>query len=98
MKGRPGDYWHQALDRLPLPDRLARIRAAGFAGLVLDRAALPDAGLAYDQALAALGAVDRIESRDGTLVVLPLARTRRDRRTLGAAALGGGPRILSGGG
>ena len=27
MKGRPGDYWHQALDRLSVPDRLARIRA-----------------------------------------------------------------------
>ena len=67
MKGRPGDYWHQALDRLPLPDRLARIRATGFAGLVLDRAALPDAGVAHDQALAALGAVDRFESRDATL-------------------------------
>ncbi len=77
MKGRPGDYWHQALARLSVPDQLTRIRASGFAGIVLDRAALPDAGLAHDQALAALGAVDRTESADGTLVFyrLPHAAT-----------------------
>ena len=68
MQGRPGDYWHLALNRLSVPDRLAKIRAAGFAGIVLDRAALTDAGLVHDQALAALGIVDRIESGDGTLV------------------------------
>jgi hypothetical protein len=67
MKGRPGDYWHQALDRLSHRDRLGRIRAAGFTGLVLDRAALPDRGLEHDQALTALGAIDRLESRDGSL-------------------------------
>jgi phosphoglycerol transferase len=78
MKGRPGDYWHQALDRLSLRDRLGRIRAAGFTGLVLDRAALPDGGLEHDRALAALGAVDRFESRDGSLVFyrLPDIRTQ----------------------
>jgi phosphoglycerol transferase len=77
MQGRPGDYWHLALNRLSLPDRLAKIRAAGFAGIVLDRAALADAGLVHDQALAALGIVDRIESGDGTLVFyrLPDAAT-----------------------
>ncbi len=67
MKGRPGDLWHQAVDRLPLPERVGRLQAAGFAGLVLDRAALPDAGRACDDALARLGAGDRIDSRDGTL-------------------------------
>jgi phosphoglycerol transferase len=67
MKGRPGDGWHQALNRLPLRDRLGTIGAAGFTGLVLDRAALPDRGLAHDQALAAFGAIDRFESRDGSL-------------------------------
>ena len=59
--------WHQAVDRLPLPERVGRLQAAGFAGLVLDRAALPDAGRACDDALARLGAGDRIDSRDGTL-------------------------------
>ena len=57
MKGRPGDLWHQAVDRLPLPERVGRLQAAGFAGLVLDRAALPDAGRACDDALARLAAV-----------------------------------------
>ena len=65
MKGRPGDYWHQALDRLSLPDRLAnqsdgirraRARPCGAAGC----------RVAHDQALAALGAVTG-SSRDATL-------------------------------
>jgi phosphoglycerol transferase len=67
MKGRPGDYWHQALHRLGLPERVRGLRVAGFTGLVLDRAALPEDGRTYDAALAELGAVDRIDSRDGTL-------------------------------
>ena len=69
---------------------------AFFAGIVLDRAALPDAGLAHDQALAALGAVDRIESGDGTLVFYRLPARGRGRARIGAAALGDGFRILSG--
>jgi phosphoglycerol transferase len=67
MKGRQGDRWHRAIDRLPLQQRVARLRALGFAGLVLDRQALPDDGRAADSELVTLGASERIDSRDRTL-------------------------------
>jgi phosphoglycerol transferase len=92
MKGRPGDYWHEALNRLSVPDRLARIGASGFAGIVLDRAALPDAGLTHEQALAALGAVHRIESADRTLVFY------RFPHTVEAASAGEPPLWVAGSG
>jgi len=72
MKGRPGDYWHLATDRLPLPHRVTRLRAAGFTGIVLDRAALPKGGHPEDERLAALGAVHQFESTDGTLAFYTL--------------------------
>jgi phosphoglycerol transferase len=72
MKGRPGDYWHQAVVRLPLRERLALLQSAGFRGLVLDRAALPGAGQSSDRELVALGAGPQFESADGTLAFYTL--------------------------
>ena len=64
MKGRPGDYWHRAVERMPWPQRVAMLRAAGFTGLVLDRHALQDGGRADAAALAALGFPPPMDSAD----------------------------------
>ena len=65
---------------------------------MLDRAALPDAGLAHDQALAALGAVDRFESRDATLAFYRFPEAVTGTNRVGPPLWVAGPRILSGGG
>jgi len=79
MKGRPADYWNQALERLPMADRVALLQALGFSGIVLDRQAFPDRGRSYEAELARLGGGESLDSQDGTLVFHPLpASTPRE--------------------
>jgi phosphoglycerol transferase len=81
MKGRPADYWNQAVERLPMADRVALLQALGFAGIVLDREAFADRGRGYEAELARLGAGESIDSQDGTLAFhrLPASTPREDR-------------------
>jgi phosphoglycerol transferase len=73
MKGRPGDYWHRAVERLPWPQRAVVLRAAGFTGLVLDRHAIQDGGRADAGALAALGFAAPVDSADREFAFYVLA-------------------------
>ena len=67
MKGRPADYWNQAVARLPMADRVALLQGLGFSGIVLDREAFPDRGRGDEAELTRLGAGESFDSQDGTL-------------------------------
>lgn len=67
MKGRPADYWNQAVERLPMAERVSLLQELGFSAIVLDRQAFPDQGRAYEAELAALEAGGSFDSQDGTL-------------------------------
>lgn len=63
-KGRPREAWQRRAEALP-PAELARaLERIGFAGLLLNRKAYPDAGLELKDALAAAGRAESWESSD----------------------------------
>jgi phosphoglycerol transferase len=67
MRGREGDGWNRALERLPLDERVRVLRQYGFAGIVIDRQALRRRGDDVAAELEGLGLVRPIASADGSL-------------------------------
>ena len=54
MRGRAADRWQQAIFLLPMAQRLAAIKAAGFSGILVHRRALADDGRQMEAELAEL--------------------------------------------
>jgi phosphoglycerol transferase len=83
MKGRPADVGAE-LNGQPPDVVLKAIAAAGFAGVTLDRALLPDPGF-QEEATKLLGQ-PTIGTADGRRLFYPLARLQRRQEALPAAA------------
>ncbi|HEY5515062.1 MAG TPA: hypothetical protein VIK12_02500, partial [Pengzhenrongella sp.] len=64
LQGDPATDWQQELAEVPLPERLALVRAGGFAGVLVDTAALTSTPAELEDVLGALGAPD-LESTSG---------------------------------
>ena len=68
MKGRPGDGWHQDVAALPLPERISRLREAGFAGIYVDcRAYDADAWKDFASQMGTLLGEEPLMSKNGNL-------------------------------
>lgn len=72
MKGRMGDAWLQAVDALPMSDKLSALRKTGFSGLFIDRRAYRDNGAQIEAELASLADGQALESIDHRYVFFPL--------------------------
>ena len=53
MKGREGDQWIRAIERLPLENRLSKLRASGFSAVMVERKAFDDNGRQLESQLSA---------------------------------------------
>lgn len=73
VRGRAQDAWQAELGRLPLEDRVAQLRARGFAAVVVNRKGFPDGGKAVIDALRSVGPGSApFENAIGDLVCVPL--------------------------
>ena len=72
MKGRMGDAWLQAVDALPISDKLSSLRKTGFRGIFIDRKAYRDNGAQLESQLASLADGKALESADHRYVFFPL--------------------------
>ncbi|HPG95007.1 MAG TPA: hypothetical protein PLR28_10675 [Dokdonella sp.] len=54
MRGRESDQWIQVMETIPLPERIARLAAADFDAVLVERAAYVDGGVAIEQEISAL--------------------------------------------
>jgi phosphoglycerol transferase len=66
VKGR-GDDWSAEVSRKPVPELVRDVKAAGFAGIYLDRNGYADAGAAIDQQLVAATGSTALTSADHRL-------------------------------
>jgi phosphoglycerol transferase len=65
VKGRPADLWQRRLAGKPVPEMVRDLRAAGFAGIWVDRSGLTDGGAALERDLRRLlGTPPTVESRE----------------------------------
>lgn len=72
MHGRPTDLWRRSVASLPIPERLAAIRQAGFNGVLVNRRAFEDEGRQLETELRQrLGAAPLV-SRDQELAFFSL--------------------------
>lgn len=65
MRGRAGDAWLQAVEALPLPERIEAIRKSGFRGIYVQRNAYADHGAATEAQLRKVLGAPALESGDG---------------------------------
>jgi phosphoglycerol transferase len=71
MKGRPEDWAAELADE-PVPSLLRGVTAAGFTGLMLNRAGYPDRGAALEAAVTSLVGEAPLASRDGDVTFFDL--------------------------
>lgn len=72
FKGRPEELWHRVVAQRPLPEQLALIAGAGFAGISVNRLAMADGGAEIAARLRELGLQPAAESPEQDLVFYPL--------------------------
>jgi hypothetical protein len=89
IKGRAGDNWHVLLAQVPVRDRVATLRAAGFAGVVVARRALADGGRQTELALSDVGLERPSSSPDGSFAFYRVSKTPPDEEDVLLLAVGG---------
>ncbi len=72
VKGRMANPWMELFEKGELDRILAKARAQEFSAIFVNRRGFPDQGQSFFDALASRGLTDRIDSKMGDLVLIPL--------------------------
>ena len=87
IRGRPGDVWQKETAKLPAPQLVEKLAAAGFKGIYIDRYGYADRAKQLCDELTPLLGVAPMESADGRFAFFRLAPYAARRRAAGEAVI-----------